>query len=222
MHTLHLLRPLRGLLVVLLCVGAAACRKPAQPSELYTRAHDGFSKLYGEKGNEAFLDPEMDKIEAQLQRVPADSLDAEAAKELLARIAKGRASVEADRRAREEAAAKAGEVPSVNFDPPPSGEAPPPPTEVQVPYVGMAVSELQTGFSGCFQKMKEQVEVAGRGLRDVWELSSKPECRQEYASVQDVLFIIEEDKVMNTAPRSNLRQLPAQGSKPGSATGATP
>lgn len=223
MHTPNLLRPLRGLLVMLLCVGAAACRKPAEPSELYTRAHTRFSKLYAEKGTEAFLDPAMGEIESQLSNVPAESLDAQAAKELIARIAKGRADAEAERKAREEAVAKAGEVPSVRFDPEPSGAAAAPqPTGVQVPHPGTAVSELQTGFSGCFQKQKDQVNVMGRGLRDVWELSARPECRQEYASVQEALFIIEEDKVLATAPRSALREMPAEGNKPGPAAGSTP
>jgi hypothetical protein len=223
MHTPNLLRPLGGLLLfVLLCQGAVACRKPAEPSELYTRAHTRFSKLYAEKGNEAFLDPAMSEIESQLQNVPAESLDAQAAKELIARIAQGRSAIEAERKARNEAVARAGEAPSVNFGSTPSSPDPvPQPSGVQVPSIGTPVSELQTGFSSCFQKQKEQVNVMGRGLRDVWELSTRPECRQEYASVQDTLFIIEEDKVQNMAPRSNLREMPAEGNKPAPAAGST-
>ncbi len=211
-----------GLLMALLLAAAPiACRKPAQPSEEFSQARTRFGKLYAEKGDGAFVDPEIDQIDSMLARVPPNSLDAAAAKELRARIQAGRQESQARAKAQEEALAKArapSEMPA-GFKsaptPAPAPEKPPEPVDAgtpAVPQVGTPAAELASGFSGCFQK-GEPLEVLGRGLRDRWELQDRAACRQQYGSLQDQVLIIEEGKVIALAPKSALKELPADGGR---------
>lgn len=213
-----------------------ACRKPAQPSEAYIQAHKRFGKLYGEKGEDAFLDPGIAEVESLLAQVPADSLDAPAAQELRSRIQTGKQQAAAHEKAREEAMAKAREPGpgSTGFGsdmgsstaPAPSGSEPSDEdsaggtdeedagTGTGVPGVG--TPEAQLASSGCFQK-GEPLEVKGRGRRDRWELADRPACRQQYASLQDQALIIEEGKVLAQVPKSAIQAIPVDGG-----TGPTP
>jgi hypothetical protein len=214
-----------GLLTALLVAAApVACRKPAKPSEEYAQAHKRFGKLYGEKGDDAFLDPELAQVESLLAQVPADSLDAAAAQELRNRIQAGKQQAQAQQKAREEAMANArGPGPgssSFGSDPgpaPASSDSEPADEAdagTEAPDAGGAVGvgtpEAQLASSGCFQK-GEPLEVRGRGRRDRWELADRPACRQQYASLQDQVLIIEEGKVLAQVPRSALQAIPVDG-----------
>jgi hypothetical protein len=207
-------------MALLLVVAPIACRKPAQPSEEFAQARTRFGKLYAEKGDGAFVDPEIEQIESMLARVPSNSLDAAAAGELRARIQAGRQEAQTRAKAQEDALAKArapGEMPS-GFKsipiPTPAPEKPPEPVDAgpSVPQVGTLASELASGFSGCFQKA-DPVEVLGRGLRDRWELQDRAACRQQYGSFQDQMLITEEGKVIAVAPKSALKELPTDGGR---------
>jgi hypothetical protein len=224
-------RILTGLLTALLVVAApVACRKPAQPSEAYTQAHTLFGKLYGARGDEAFLDPQMDQVESLLSQVPSDSLDAPAAHDLRARIQAGKQQAQAREKAKNDALASARTPTNV---PPGFGssseQAPPAPTpseeapEAQaeppdagtggMPGIGTPVAQLASGFSGCFQK-GEQIDVKGRGLRDRWELQDRAACRQQYASLQEQVLIIEEGKVLALVSKSAIQAIPVDGGTP--------
>lgn len=76
----------RSLLACLLLMTGLACGTKRKPSEEYTQAHLAFGRLTATKLDLAYVDPEMTTIEELLRRVPAQSLDAEAAARLLARI----------------------------------------------------------------------------------------------------------------------------------------
>ncbi|WPB82427.1 hypothetical protein KYC5002_25345 [Archangium violaceum] len=211
-----------------------ACRKPAQPSEAYIQAHKRFGKLYGEKGDDAFLDPEISEVESLLAQVPTDSLDAPAAQELRARIQTGKQQAAAQEKAREDAMAKAREPGpgSTGFGsdmgsspaPAPSGSEPSDEdsdastddADAGTGVLGVGTPEAQLASSGCFQK-GEPLEVKGRGLRDRWELADRPACRQQYASLQDQALIIEEGKVLAQVPKSSIQAIPVDGG-----TGPTP
>jgi hypothetical protein len=210
------------LMALLMAAAPLACRKPAQPSEAYSQAHLRFSKLYGAKGDAAFLEPEMAEVEALLGQVPADSMDAAAAGELRARIQAGRQQAEAQARAQEEARTKAreqGQLPA-GFGSAPSTPEPATGEELAdagtddgtggVPGIGTPAAQLASGFSGCFRK-GEQLEVRGRGLRERWELADRAACRQQYGSLQDQVLIIEDGKVLALAPKSSIQALPTDG-----------
>ncbi|PTL77069.1 TlpA disulfide reductase family protein [Vitiosangium sp. GDMCC 1.1324] len=84
----------RSLLACLLLVTSLACGRRKQPSEEYTQAYLAFGRLTATRLDQAYLDPEMTGIEERLRRVPAESLDAAAAAELLSRIARERQRVQ--------------------------------------------------------------------------------------------------------------------------------
>lgn len=231
-YTLLSSRTLVGLLMALLVVAApVACRKPAKPSEAYTQAHTRFGKLYGEKGDDAFLDPEISQVEALLDQVPADSLDAKSAQELRTRIQTGKQQAEAQQKAKDDALAQArtpGQMPA-GFNSTPSGPAPEPseapdeapaasPDAGTAGVPGIGTPEAQLASSGCFQK-GEPLEVKGRGRRDRWELADRAACRQQYASLQDQVLIIEDGKVLAQVPRSAIQAIPVDGGTGGPTDG---
>ncbi|WP_434391162.1 hypothetical protein [Melittangium boletus] len=211
-------------MTVVLLAAPLACRKPAQPSEAYVEAQTRFGKLYAAQGDQAFVDPELEAIEGLLAQVPADSLDAASARELRQRIDEGKQRVTSELR-EQEAARESARTPGAM---PPGGtggyvpSAPPPEPPEQaadagtdagtggLPGIGTAVTALSSGFSGCFQR-GESLQVQGRGIRESWELAARPACRQQYASLQDQLMIIENGKVLGLAPKSALQALSPDG-----------
>jgi hypothetical protein len=210
------LRPLAGIASVLLLVLApVACKRDSGPSADYEEAARRFRSLYAQKLDAAFLDPQIGEIEAQLQRVPEDSLDAQGARELLQRIQAGRARMQADADAREKAIATAHEVPagtsmptlSPREEPQAPAELPdagPPDAGPAGPQSGTPASELVSGFRGCFQR-GSPLDVEGRGMRETWELADRTSCRLEYPGHVGSLLLIEQGKVLTLLPKSAVR-----------------
>lgn len=89
----------RSLLACLLLVTSLACGRKKQPSEEYTRAYLAFARLTAAKVDLAYVDPEMAAIEKLLRRVPEESMDAEAAAQLLSRIDRERKRVQGEQQA---------------------------------------------------------------------------------------------------------------------------
>jgi len=217
------LRPLVGVVsAVLLTLAPTACRRePPAPSVEYEEAARRFRALYAQKLDEAFLDPQVGEIEAQLQRVPADSLDASGARELLQRIKEGRQRMEVAARERDEAVASAQEpspgfidtAPTTEVEAPPPAPAEPPDAGAEDagegggPQAGTPASELVAGFRGCFERAMS-IDVQGRGMREAWQLADRVACRQEYPSHQDTLLLIEEGKVLTLFPKSAVQTVP--------------
>lgn len=210
------LRPLAGIAsALLLALAPAACKRNSGPSADYEEAARRFRSLYAQQLDAAFLDPQMGEIEAQLQRVPADSLDAQGARDLLQRIQDGRTRMQADADAREKAVATAHEVPDgvtaptippleepqVPAGPPDAG---PPDAGLTGPQAGTPASELVAGFRGCFRR-GPPLEVEGRGMRETWELSGGTSCRLEYPGHVDSLLLIEQGRVLTLLPKSAVR-----------------
>ncbi|MCP3142179.1 hypothetical protein [Pyxidicoccus xibeiensis] len=217
------LRPLAGIaFALLLALAPTACRRQSGPSAEYEEAARRFRELYAKQLDAAYLDPQMGEIEAQLQRVPADSLDAEGARDLLQRIQQGRSRMQADLKARQDAVATAREVPAGTSMPTLTPPAPPGPREVPDagppdagltgPQAGTLASELVAGFRGCFRR-GPPIDVEGRGMRETWELADRTACRLEYPGHGDVILLIEEGRVLTLLPKSAVRtvQVTADG-----------
>ena len=209
-------RPLVGLVsTVLIVLALSACRKePGPPSAEYDEARQRFSKIYGQKLDEAFIDPEMDAIEALLLQVPPDSVDAQSAKELQQRIKDGRAKMEKARQEREAAmaAARQGDIVPPSAPLPESEPPPPAPQEPNDagppssgPVVGSPASELVAGYLGCFQKASS-ITVKDRGLREAWEISpGRARCSQVFPTFVGQVVLIEEGKVLTVLPKSSVQ-----------------
>jgi hypothetical protein len=199
---------------ILLVLAPAACRRDSGPSAEYEEAARRFRSLYAQKLDAAYLDPQIGEIEAQLQRVPADSLDANGARELLQRIQQGRERMQSQSSARDKAISAAREVPPGTSmptltppEPPRKPEAPdagPPDAGLTGPQAGTAASELVSGFRGCFRR-GAPIEMQGRGMRETWELADRTSCRLEYPGHVDVVLLIEQGRVLTLLPRSAIR-----------------
>ncbi|HVG63938.1 MAG TPA: hypothetical protein VNA24_35570 [Hyalangium sp.] len=209
----------------------SACRKElGPPSEEYEEARQRFSKIYGQKLDEAFIDPEMDEIDALLQQVPAESMDAQSAKELQQRIKDGRARMERARQEREDAIASA-QQPDTTFpssprepDAPPPAPAPQGPNDAgpstEGPVTGSPASELVAGYLGCFQRA-QPITIRDRGSREAWEMSDRARCSQSFPSFVGQVVLIEDGKVLTVISKSSV-QVTYQNVDAGPAPGATP
>lgn len=200
-------------LLIALLLGACRGKEPGPPSEAFEQAHKRFSKLYAQKLDGAFADPEMDAIESLLQQVPADSVDAPSARELQQRIAQGRARVEAAREEQEAAIAAAREVeqfPMSDPEPKPeeiaaaeqAQEAGP---AVEGPVEGSPASELVAGYLGCFQRLPKPIDVMDRGPREAWEMADRTRCSQAFPAFTGQLVLVEDGKVLTVLPKSAVR-----------------
>jgi hypothetical protein len=213
--------------IVLACAG---CSRRREPSPEFSRASEAFTKLYAQRLDDAYLDPKMRDIEAQLQRVPADSLDAQAATDLLARIRDGRARMLKIQEDTQAASAAARTPPTVGLaprDPPAPGTSPggtPPdagPGEPVQPTAGMPVAEFNRRFSDCFQIVGPvTVTGVGGGQRDSYELLDSSRCRAAHPTFVDAVVIADGQSLMGVVPKSALVQVaPPAGTPPAPVAG---
>jgi hypothetical protein len=198
----------------------AACSGKPQPSQDFVEASQRFNRLYGQHLDAAYAQPEMTDVEAQLARVPPDSLDAPAAQALLTRIREGRARTQKQQADTQAALVEARKPAAMAA--PPEREAPPaepeapdagqPDAGTPGPQVGTPESELVGGFRGCFGR-GAMVEVQGRGPRQTWELQGSSRCRLEYPAHADSLVVVEEAKVLMVTPKSSVQTDPADAGR---------
>lgn len=197
---------------IALCGG---CRRDKAPSPEYREAHQRFSRLYAAQLDEAFLDPQMAEIEAQLTAVPQRSLDHGNAQELLRRIREGRARMEAELAQR----GKAAELPPVVFAPSrpatsfpaegtptdgePAEEAPD--AGVPAPVAGMPQAELRARFGDCLEEAPSLM-VEGVGERPALKLRDTAQCRQRLPSLSGQYLLLDADKVLAVVQQAQVRQ----------------
>jgi hypothetical protein len=196
----------------------AGCSRHREPSPEFSRASESFNKLYAQRLDDAFLDPKMREVEALLQRVPADSLDAQAAADLLTRIREGRTRMQ---KAQDDAqaAATAARTPSTVSNAPREGTAlpsarppaPPPdagPPEAVQPTAGMPMAEFNRRFADCFQ-IAGPVDVQGAGARDSYDLIDSSRCRTAHPAFVDAIVVADGQAIMGVVPKSALVRPPA-------------
>lgn len=219
----------RFLAVVLLLVVTGCARK--EPSPEYTRASERFNKLYAKELDDAYVDPAIREVEALLEKVPADSLDAQAASQLLTRIRENRARIEQTSTDRDKALAAARTAPafsgqSVSPPPaPPQGASRPAPAVApdagppSAPTAGMPMREFNRLFGDCFEAAGP-VEVNGRGPRDSYAMVDSDRCRRTMPALANSVILADSEAVMGIIPRSALRRTLADGGAPPAAPDA--
>ena len=212
----------RFLAVVLLLVLAGCARK--EPSPEYTRASERFNKLYAKELDDAYVDPAIHEVEALLEKVPADSLDAQASTQLLTRIRENRTRIEQASKDREKALAAARTAPtfsgpsvSAPLSPPSSRPSAPPAPDagpLSAPTAGMAMRDFNRLFGDCFEQAGP-VEVNGRGPRDSYTMVDSDRCRRAMPGLVNSLVLADSETVMGLVPKSALRRtLPDGGAPP--------
>jgi hypothetical protein len=209
----------RFLAVVLLLAVTGCARK--EPSPEYTRASERFNKLYAKELDDAYVDPAIREVEALLEKVPADSLDAQVASQLLTRIRENRARIEQASKDRDKALAAARTAPKFSGPsvsappPPPPGARPAPPAPVDAgppsaPTAGMPMRDFNRLFGDCFEAAGP-VEVNGRGPRDSYTMVDSDRCRRAMPALASAVVLADSEAVMGIVPKSALRRTPADG-----------
>lgn len=203
-----------GLAVFLFAAGCS--RSPAPPSPEFEQASRRWTALYAQKLDDAYLDPSIGEIEAQLQRVPADSVDSLASQSLLQRIQEGRTRMQAAQEEQRRAVASASALPTIDpsstdfprqAEPVAAEPVDAGPADAGViagPQTGTPASELVAGFEGCFTR-GTAVTVEGRGMRDTWQLSDRASCQLGYPSHRDSVLVVEDGRVLALLPKSAVR-----------------
>ena len=208
------------LLLLLLVVGCS--RK--EPSPEYTRASERFNKLYAKELDDAYVDPAMREVEALLERVPADSLDFQAATQLLARIRENRTRIEQASKDRDRALAEARTAPTFSgqsVSPPPAplpaagprSPAPPDAGAPMAPSAGMTTREFNRLFGDCFEPAGP-VEVTGRGTRDSFTMVDSYRCRTAMPGMANSVVLADGQTVLGVVPKTALQRVLLDGGTP--------
>jgi len=213
----------RSLALVLLLALAGCARKEASPE--YTRASERFNKLYAKELDDAYVDPAMREVEALLEKVPPDSLDARAAAQLLARIRENRARIEQASNDRDKALAEARTPPSFSgrsVSPPPaplnpaSAQRPPPPPDAgppSAPSAGMSTRDFNRQFGDCFEPAGP-VEVTGKGTRDSFTMVDSSRCRSALPGMENSVVLADSQTVLGVVPKTALTRTYVDGGAP--------
>jgi len=218
----------RFLAVVLLLAVTGCARKETSPE--YTRASERFNKLYAKELDDAYVDPAIREVEALLEKVPPDSLDAQAATQLLTRIRENRARIEQASKDQDKALAAARTAPKFSgpsvsaSPPPPPGARPATPGPVDAgppsaPTAGMPMRDFNRLFGDCFEAAGP-VEVNGRGPRDSYTMVDSDRCRRAMPGLASAVVLADSEAVMGIVPKSALRRTPADGGTPPAAPDA--
>lgn len=212
----------RSLAVVLLLALTGCARK--EPSPEYTRASGLFNKLYAKELDDAYVDPAIHEVEALLEKVSPDSLDAQAAAQLLKRIRDNRSRIEQTTKERETALAAARTPPTISghsVNPPALPQAPvrppaPPAPDAGppvAPTAGMAMRDFNRLFGDCFEAAGP-VEVNGRGPRDSYTMLDSDRCRRSMPALANSIVLADSQTVMGIVPKSALQRTLADGGTP--------
>ena len=212
----------RSLRLVLLLALVGCSRK--EPSPEYTRASEQFNKLYAKELDDPYVDPAVREVEALLEKVPPDSLDSQAAAQLLTRIREGRSRIEQASKERERAMAEARTPPTLTGNsviPPPAPAAPPgprpqaspdagPPT---APGAGMSTRDFNRLFGECFEPAGP-VEVTGRGTQDSFTMVDSDRCRRSMPGMANSVVLADSQTVLGVVPKSALTRTVVDGGTP--------
>ncbi len=189
--------------VLLLVLG---CHKKPLPSPQYAEALGVFTSLVDGKGDEAWNDPEMDRVYALCNAVSDKSSDYEDSRKMMARIDQERA-----RLAKGEAAPARPEGDQAG---PPPFKPPPTPTEAadagpaeEPPPAGLEIGTswgtVQTKYGPCFTSIGSvTVTGQGAGQADGYEWAGRPDCPKSLASTADKLILVRDGKILMLAPKS--------------------
>jgi hypothetical protein len=200
-----------ALLLVSTFAWTPGCRRQKLPSQEFAAADRLFVRIYGEKLDDAFLDPRMPQVEQLLSQVGEDSADYPAAQQLQSRINAGRQKAQAELNARSELLRSASApvqmisrwTPSPPVDAGPAQE----PDAGHEPESGMALGEFTHDFSDCFTPWKP-IQLTQKGVVqntvDSWELKDIANCRDRHPGFQERLVLTDPRKVVMVVRRSML------------------
>jgi len=173
----------RAAICLLVILAAAGCRRRSGPDAHYQEASRIYQQLYASELDDAYGDPRIEAVIAELKIVEPNSMDAEAAASLLGTIQRGKEALATDRARREKMAAAAAQAPGAT----PIGsidiakiiaagqpaDAGPP----RDPYgTGALVAEINTSTGGCLADGEPFVEQGTNVTGIVYRLAPGAAC----------------------------------------------
>jgi len=195
----------------------AGCHKP-KPSLEYIEASGRYTSLTAELGDDAYADAEMTRLEDLLHKVPADSLDAQKAAELLATIAGERkAHRRRGRRQREGASpGRCGRVRRAAGRTPAEAASPDggPSNELTR---GMSVDEMRRTTDNCFSSSGPmKVRNADKAITDaeMFERVDSTRCRERFAKYEGRFLVFKDGHLFGDYEKAALAPLNVPGQQP--------
>lgn len=203
------------------CALGACRRRSTQPSPEYERAAGLYQQLYATKLDDAYGDPRMDAVVADLQKVDARSADADAARSLLGTIERGRAELARQRQESEKVAAQLRAPPPVAIDPAAvlAAVRKDAGLEVDPTGTGAAIADLNQQYGGCLvadQKFHE--EGTGKAGR-IYKLAPFSGCREKLPGFIDQAVMVVDGFIYRRIPLAETQQAEAGGAADGGADG---
>jgi hypothetical protein len=196
----------------------SGCPKP-KPSLYYTEASNSYATLTARLGDDAFTDEGMTKIEELLRKVPDDSLDSAAAKQLLGRITGERKRIEGEKAAHDKALEQALK-PTQGFAG--SGSTAEAPADVDAgnPRAlrnGMTPEEVTKVSGDCFS-YKETIKTfhgdGAEGQGKVWLINADDVCHKRYPEMEGRALVFEQDKLFQIVSDAVIKREVADAGAP--------
>lgn len=210
----------RTRLFALALLVAAGCHRPGPASPAYAHARAGFNRLYAAELDDAFLDPAMGEVEAELRTVPADSADHADAQALLQRITQGRDAAQKARERTRQAIEEALAPPTVTMEPSLAQDAGEPSEGPTYPAPGMPLADFQKYFGDCFHPTGQAAVADAGTVATLYALSEKPACQQRFEYFQSRVVVADSSKVLGQALKSSYQPPPDAGTAEAAGVGS--
>lgn len=208
------------------CAVGGCRRRSTQPSAEYERAAGLYQQLYATRLDDAYGDPRMDAVVADLQKVDGRSADADAARSLLGTIERGRAQLARQRQESDELAAQLRAPAPVSIDPSAvlAASRRDAGVEVDPTGTGAAIADLNQQYGGCLvadQRFHE--EGTGKAGR-IYKLAPFSGCREKLPGFIGQAVMVVDGFIYRRIPLAETQQAEASAADagPGSRPPAAP
>lgn len=207
----------RAVIVSLLLL--SACHRQSGPDANFEQASRLYQRLYAAQLDDAYADPQMDQVVADLKKVDPASIDNDAAQSLLGTIQRGREALAKDRAAREkmaQAAAVTAQMPMPTIDPAAviaasTPDAGPP----QDPYgPGALVADINSSTGGCLTGMEPFNENGTSVSGVIYRVVPTDNCRGKLPGFVGQAVLVVNGRVYRRIPDPNPPKPPGPATPP--------
>jgi hypothetical protein len=202
----------------------SGCHRQTGPDANYEQGSRIYQQLYAQELDDAYGDPRMDQVAALLAKVDPRSVDAEAAKRMLASIDTGRAALQKQRADREKMAAAAAasfKSATSSIDPQQILAAVTPDAGSADPFgSGAAIADVNATTGGCLIE-GEPFREQGTGMSGtVYRLAKSQQCQDKLPGFAGQIVLVTDGHIY----RRTADPTPAPAAVPdaGAAVAASP
>jgi hypothetical protein len=204
-------------IVVLSLFVLAGCSRP-KPSADYAEAQMAYDSITTRSGDDAYADPEMDRINGLLDKVPPTSVDAPAAAALKAKISSERNRIAEDAKKRQaDLDVLRAPVPSLTARPEEPKPTEPVPTpsdpvaESEQPQVGLSMADFTKKFGACFGE-GELITISNMNLKArSFSLNASEECGKKHGGFASKLVLFDGGKIIGLVSKDSVKQVVSGG-----------